>query len=702
VKILHISPYSPVPPIFGGALRIFHILRGLARHHEVTFVTFGTNEDRERLELSFGGVAKEIHVVDPDLLVHEHPWLGMMRAFQRSESFYTQYTSGHRMQIVLDQLYERNRYDVTIIEFPQMGKFQIGKDTISILDEHNVEYTNFQRMYKGVKSPARKLLYYREHRKTYREEINVCSKVDAIFATSENDARILDEQVPGKRKFIIPNGVETDYFVPSQAEPDPYSMVFTGTMDYIPNQDAMFYFLDQIFPSIKKILPKAKIYIVGKNPPKALRQKTSNDIIVTGYVEDVRPYTWKASVYVVPLRMGSGTRLKILEGLAMKKAIVTTSIGCEGIDVKNGTDAIIADTPGKFAESVTNLLLNRGDAIRLGANGYELVKLKYDWDVIISSVNMAMSSLVEKKEPRPTFEADSSALEKNGTDNHHDEIDADGQPPIKVLMYHRVVNDNTNLTAYSWNVTVSQFRRHLELLNKWGYTCINFEDYSLYQQGKLSLPKKPIIITFDDGYEGVYENAFPIMKEFGARSIAFVLGNRSIKTNFWDEPSGFEGAPLMNDDKILRLKESGFEIGSHSMAHPYLTRLSKRNAWIEIKESKDVLEELINYPVTSFAYPFGASDPQIENMVREAGYQYGCGVYSGPPKFGQNRYDIRRIPILRKTNSIDFALKILTPFEYYEWIKWEASQLLHGLRTKDSLQDDLNKEKEEAEIRKDA
>ncbi len=691
MKILHLAPYSPVPPTFGAALRMYHMLRGLAQRHEVTLVTLGTERDLYALKSSFGETLDSIHIVRPNSLLHKHPWFRILAALRRNESFYTQYTNGSRLQSVLDRLYENSRFDFTIIEFPHMGKFRFGAETICIMDEHNVEYSNFERMYKGIRSPARRLLYYREYRKTHLEELEACRKMDAIFTTSLHDSRILDREVPEKPKFVIPNGVDTGYFVPTMAEPEPYSMVFTGTMDYVPNQDGVMYFLDRIFPLIRRVIPESKFYIVGKNPPQAIKNRASRNVIVTGYVDDVRPYTWKASVFVVPLRMGSGTRLKILEGLAMKKAIVTTSIGCEGIEVKNGVDLVVADGAASFAAEVVELLLNRGKALSLGERGHELVKSRYDWSVVIAKMDYALMSLYGE---RHSIRAQKVNKVQVKQDNRSRELEpqenSDAQPSIKVLMYHRVVGDDVHPDQYSWNVTVSQLRRQLELLGKWGYTCINFEDYALAKQGILSLPKKPVIMTFDDGYDEVYRNALPVMKEFGARATAFVLGDRSIKSNTWDVQNGFEGAGLMDEDQILELRDAGFEIGSHSMTHLDLTSIPEQNTWRELAESKDILENLINAPVISFAYPFGAANIRIERLVQKAGYDFGCGVYSGPPKFLHDKYNIRRIPITRKTNAIDFALKILTPYEYYEWIRWETGQMLHGNRVGVGVQSGTN------------
>ncbi|MFZ1082827.1 MAG: polysaccharide deacetylase family protein [Candidatus Kryptoniota bacterium] len=699
MKILHIAPYSPMPPIFGGALRIFYILRGLAQRHDVTFVTFGTENDRELLKNEFGGLVRQIHLVDHKSFSQKHRFLGIFYAFWRGQSFFKLHVSSTKMQETLDRLFKNEKYDLVVIEFAHMGQFRLDNNVVKILDEHNVEYSNLRRMSRGIQSPLVKYFYFREQRKMFLHEIETCNMVDAIFVTSKNDGVILNRHINKKPMYVIPNGVDTRYFVPADKKLEPHSMVFIGTMDYVPNRDAMMYFLDEILPLVKKVIPDAKIYIVGKNPPDNLTRRSSNDVIVTGYVDDVRPYAWNASVYVVPLRMGSGTRLKILEGLAMKKAIVTTSIGCEGIDVKNGEHVVIADDPVLFAEKVIDLLLDEQKARTLGSNGHEMVTAKYNWDVIASSMNEAIASLFNEKNrvtdnvrtSEHSTKTDSKGLSNINhptvsiKDTTHQIVETPVEtlnvivPTIKVLMYHRIIMDKDSHNRYSWFVTASQFRRHLELLDKWGYTCINFEDYSLFLKGQIALPKKPVILTFDDGYEEIYKYAFPIIREFGVRGTIFVIGERSIKSNVWDKPAGFESANLMNGDQIRELQKSGLEIGSHSMTHADLTKLTKDAAKYEIRRSKESLEDLIQMPVITFAYPYGSVNEELENMVRDAGYEYGCGTYSGSPRFTNDIYNIRRIAITNKANAMNFRLNILTLHEHYSSLKWITKQKVYQL-----------------------
>jgi peptidoglycan/xylan/chitin deacetylase (PgdA/CDA1 family) len=245
---------------------------------------------------------------------------------------------------------------------------------------------------------------------------------------------------------------------------------------------------------------------------------------------------------------------------------------------------------------------------------------------------------------------------------------------IKVLMYHKIVKED-KISCMHWTyVSEKQFRKHLLFLDKWGFTPITFRDYLLFTKGRLSLPKKPVIITFDDGYEVAYKIAFPLVKEMGWNAVIFVIGDKKIKTNIWDNKFDTGNNTLLNADQIIKMHEAGFEIGSHSMTHLHLPSLSIEDALFEIVNSKEELEILTGAGVKSFCYPYGAVNEHIKQMVKEAGYSIGCGVYSGHPRFGHDIFDIRRITITNNTNKMQFALKMLTPFEYYEYI---SSKALH-------------------------
>jgi glycosyltransferase involved in cell wall biosynthesis len=293
----------------------------------------------------------------------------------------------------LDEILEADEFDIVQMEFPIMGNFNLKTDAIKILDEHNIEYDNLNRMWRYQRNSLRKIHYYREYKKSYKEEIAVCKKMDAIFVVSERDGMILNRVVPHIPKLLMPNGVDTTFFKPSDEKPEPYSMVFTGMMGYFPNYDGMLYFLDEIFPLILKKIPQAKIYIVGNSPPKILQDRSSENVIVTGYVDDVRPYIWKSGLYVVPLRMGGGTRLKVLEALSMKKPVITTSIGCEGINVTDGDSLLIEDDPQNFALRAVEIMNDNAVSRLISSNGYDLIRSTYDWEIITTRMDEAYQSI---------------------------------------------------------------------------------------------------------------------------------------------------------------------------------------------------------------------------------------------------------------------------------------------------------------------
>ena len=254
----------------------------------------------------------------------------------------------------------------------------------------------------------------------------------------------------------------------------------------------------------------------------------------------------------------------------------------------------------------------------------------------------------------------------------------EGSPErIKVLIYHRVSNDEQLCTVQPLMcVRSAAFRQQLELLERRGFTPITFRDYQLFLAGKLNLPRKPIILTFDDGYRDVYEYAYPLLKEFGMTAVVFAMGDQHVASNTWDAQLGLQEAPLLDAGQLLELHEAGFEIGSHALSHRALPSLTKEEAWDEISRSRMLLEILLNAPVQSFAYPYGLADDGIKKMVAEAGYTTGCGVYSGPGTFGVDQYDLRRILIPGSISAAGFGLRVLAPYQHYASLKWNIKTLL--------------------------
>lgn len=395
MKILHLFPYVPSPPTFGGALRVYHILKHLSKNHDVTVGGFAEFGNMKRFNDDFPGVKGDAFV--QRRRIHYRRLMQVYSLFT-SHSYWYNWGQSPKLEAKVRALVAKEDFDIILGEFASMGHFDLETDAIRVMDAHNIEYDNFRRMSLLKWSGIRKWFYKREAEKCYSEEVKAFNRHDAIFATSERDKAIIEKDAPDIPKYVVPNGVDTDFFSPSETETEPFSMVFTGALSYVPNYDGMIYFLDEIFPIIQKVIPQAKIYVVGSRPPAALQKYQSNSVIVTGFVDDVRPYVDQASVFVVPLKMGSGTRLKVVEALSMKKPVVSTSIGCEGIDVTDGRHLLVRDEPATFAEAVINLFQDFKLRNHLIENGYQLVKNKYDWRVIGDSINDAFQQLTSNKD----------------------------------------------------------------------------------------------------------------------------------------------------------------------------------------------------------------------------------------------------------------------------------------------------------------
>jgi glycosyltransferase involved in cell wall biosynthesis len=407
MKILFILPYSPIPPTFGGALRVVHLIEQAARRHDVTVIAFGWPEDEERLRTFFRSRLREVRIV----LRH---WPRKLRRLGQLYSLFTRHSFFHLlanspvMQEAITKILREERFDVVQVEFSHMGLYTLATDAVKILDAHNVEYENFRRMWEKNRSWLKRIHYRSEYKKFYHEEIDACLNFDTVFVTSDQDKNILDKDVPAIPKLVVPNGVESAYFTPTGEPFEPHSIVFTGAMSYIPNHDGILYFLEEVFPRIERVHADAKVYIVGSNPPKSVSRLARANVIVTGFVEDVRPYVRRSSVYVVPLRMGSGTRLKILEALSMKIPIVSTSIGCEGITVRHDESAMVADSPELFADAVVDLFSNAGRRARLIARGYDLVTTEYTWDIIGKRLDALYHEALASQRKSAEFQSASS------------------------------------------------------------------------------------------------------------------------------------------------------------------------------------------------------------------------------------------------------------------------------------------------------
>jgi glycosyltransferase involved in cell wall biosynthesis len=374
------------PATTGGRVRSLQIISELARRHRVTVLTtHGPSDDPD-------GLSQQLAHCDAVISI---PYVPPKRGSARfplsvARSWFSPYPVDlHKWRIPqlrdrVRTLLEDGRFDVCVADFLfAAANVPMRGITPVVLFEHNVEYLIWQRLCALETSPWRKALFEIEWHKMRAREADACRMADLTIAVSEDDRRRLLEIAPGIRAASIPTGVNTTYFVPDGHHERPHHLVFSGSMDWHPNEDAVAHFADAILPRIRQDIPDVSFSVVGRNPTARLRELAARaGISVTGTVDDVRPFIGEAAVYVVPLRAGGGTRLKIFEALAMGKAVVSTTVGAEGLALEPGRHFAAADDPDAFAGTVVELLRDAARRRALGQAGRDLVEAHYSWPTI--------------------------------------------------------------------------------------------------------------------------------------------------------------------------------------------------------------------------------------------------------------------------------------------------------------------------------
>jgi glycosyltransferase involved in cell wall biosynthesis len=252
------------------------------------------------------------------------------------------------------------------------------------ITDHDVSYLKCLRIGQGSKNVFLKIFLLFESLKMKRLESQIFRQVDLGITVSEVDKEILQRLCPEGKFFVVENGVDTNIFIPDEREIESNTLLWIGGLNQLPNRQGITFFLEEVYPDIKERMPDVKLEIIGGGVTERLRRLANTDesIKLLGYVEDPLPRIQRASVFIVPILSGSGTRLKLLEAMSAGKAIVTTSIGCEGIEGSDGTHFIVADTPKDFGEAIITILHDAALRNRLGNNARELTEKIYDWRII--------------------------------------------------------------------------------------------------------------------------------------------------------------------------------------------------------------------------------------------------------------------------------------------------------------------------------
>jgi glycosyltransferase involved in cell wall biosynthesis len=385
MNILYIAGKIPYPIYLdGGTLMNYHVMQGLKKNHNIDFLTFS----QEGIPMGFiEGLCHNFYGVQQNSKISISHYIrsvmGLLPPFHFNKS--------NEFVEKLDALTQNNNYDVIFIDSIYMEIYSVTlkhpNKVISLHDSISLLYNTFTA---GTNNILLKIYYEFCSYVFKKYELRILNQYSKCFFVSKKDEEYL---IKGKNDIVsscvIPNGYNLDLINKnSNQEVDSNSIVFSGIMDYKPNIDAVIHFVKSIFPLILMVKPDVKFYIIGKNPSKEVCGLKSENVIITGWVESISEYICKGTVYVSPLVSGAGLKNKIIEAMALKIAIVATSLSVDGIDVQDDEHLYIADSAEVFASRVIELIDNREKRDKFVKNSHDLILKKYNWENILKKYEM--------------------------------------------------------------------------------------------------------------------------------------------------------------------------------------------------------------------------------------------------------------------------------------------------------------------------
>ncbi len=400
MNLLWVNAGLLLPLDKGGKLRTWHLMRQLARRHDISYLSFADPTATAADIAGMREVASKVVTIP-----RSEAAKGTARFYLDATRYLVdrvpyaiaKYRSAAYRRAT-EQLLREQQFDAIVCDFlvPAVN-LPHSLPCPAILFTHNVESEIWRRHVENARNPVSRRLLTTQWRRMLRFERDALRRFDLVLAVSDADRQTFGRLYPDTLTgsvHVVQTGVDTAYFAPMNREAQRAHLVFTGSMDWLPNEDGMQYFVRQILPRIRESEPDVSLSIIGRAPtPAVKRLANERGVHVTGSVEDVRPHVADGSVYVVPLRIGGGTRLKIFEAMALGKAVVSTSVGAEGLPVAPGQHIVIADQPQRFAEAVVRLIRDDEARRRLEVEARRLVVERYDWSAVAGDFEDALVRL---------------------------------------------------------------------------------------------------------------------------------------------------------------------------------------------------------------------------------------------------------------------------------------------------------------------
>jgi polysaccharide biosynthesis protein PslH len=398
VRILTLISKFPWPLTDGAVIRDFNLLREAAKRHDVSLLCFLFKPgDREHYE-ALRPYCKKIVGID---LVRPK-WRTLANAAQSlvtTDPFITREYWRPEMAHAIEMFVQEEHIDVIHSHFLHMSQYVGHKQSAAFVhDAHNLEHVLWQRMERTTSNPLKKVFIRSQYGRLVRLQQEVARTSEKCVVLSDEDRAEYRRICPEADVTTVPNGADVDYWTPSEADTsEPSSILYFGNLSWPPQADAAIYFHDKILPLVRQRVPDVKFCIAGQNPPDAVKALASDRVSVTGFVPDMREYIARASVVVMPLRAGAGTKHRVFQALCMKKPVVCTAVAAEGIALTDGETAMLADDPETFARVTVSLLQDAALRRKLGEQGRQLVLDRYDWRAIYERLEETFQEAVRKR-----------------------------------------------------------------------------------------------------------------------------------------------------------------------------------------------------------------------------------------------------------------------------------------------------------------
>ncbi len=380
MRVLLLCQVVPFPPDSGPKVKTWNLIKWLGAQHEVTLIAFSRREPPQTWDV-LRRHCRDVHTVPMHRGIARDAWY-LVASLCSGQPWIIARDARRAMHRTVAEVAGRTAFDVVHVDQLNMAQYAAQvTGAFTVLDAHNALWVLYRHLADAAPVGPRKLLLEREWRRLRAYEGDVGRRADAVLAVSETDRADLAEAMGTDRPIsVLPIAVDPAELTPVRRALDADRIVHVGTMFWPPNVDAVHWFLDAVWPRIRAVRSDAAFDIVGARPPRALRRHAARcGARCTGYVADPTPYLQRAGVVVVPLRAGSGMRVKVLSALAQGLPVVSTTLGCEGIAVENERHVLLADTPSTFADAVLRLLGDRALGNRLGRNGRLLIETSYDY-----------------------------------------------------------------------------------------------------------------------------------------------------------------------------------------------------------------------------------------------------------------------------------------------------------------------------------